>query len=219
SGRPSYAERALPRCRGPHMEESASEAPAKSATHVFVSYARADEKQAKAIIACIEQAGLEVWWDGLIPGGERFSAKIAEALEGADAIVVLWSRHSVASNWVQDEASWGRDHNRLIPISLDGTAPPLGFRQLQCVDLSKGVRPSNPELQRALRAIVEIVGRPPVPSSAAGRAPLRIDRRTMVAGGAAVAVAVAGFGAWRWGGSAGASHNSIAVLPFDNVGG
>jgi len=30
-----------------------------------------------------------------------------------------------------DEASVGRDEQRLVPISIDGSEPPLGFRQFQ----------------------------------------------------------------------------------------
>src|SRR5205085_12198400 len=114
------------------------EGPPQSEDYVFLSYARADAKAARAIIKLIERAGFRVWWDGLIPSGERFSAKISEALEGASAVVVLWSESSGKSNWVQDEASFARDHQRLVPILIDRTAPPLGFRQLQCVDVSKG---------------------------------------------------------------------------------
>ena len=75
------------------MDQSSGrdEAPPASEGYVFLSYARADEKSARAIIKLIERTGFRVWWDGLIPSGERFSAKISEALEGAGAVVVLWS--------------------------------------------------------------------------------------------------------------------------------
>lgn len=185
--------------------------------NVFVSYARADEKQAKAIIKCIEQAGFAVWWDGLIPAGERFSAQIGEALERSSAVVVLWSAHSLQSNWVQDEAAWGRDHQRLVPVSIDGSAPPLGFRQLQCMDLSKGTRASDPEMQRILRALSALsdhgLGEAPVPTGAS------FDRRTAIIGGAAAAVAVAGLGSWRFLGTRPAGSNTVAVLPFENLSG
>ena len=105
------------------------EAPPPSEPYVFVSYARADEKRAKAVIrTTIARAGFKVWWDGLIPSGDKFSARISEALEGAAAIVVLWSSHSVDSVWVQDEAGFGTTHHRLVPILIDAAAPPLGFR-------------------------------------------------------------------------------------------
>lgn len=193
----------------------ATEAPLASEPYVFVSYARADEKRAKAIIKTISRAGFKVWWDALIPSGDRFSARIGEALEGARAIVVLWSVHSIDSVWVQDEAGFGRDHHRLIPISIDGGEPPLGFRQLQCVNLAKGgAKKNNPEMQRALRAIAEMLDHPPLEFPAA---PL-FDRRAAIIGGSALAAGAIAFGAWRYS-SPGSAANSIAVLPFQNLSG
>ena len=106
--------------------------------HIFVSYARPDEKAARAVIKLLEDAGFKVWWDGLIPGGERFGSRINEALEAAKAVLVLWSKSATESHWVQDEASLGRDRHCLVPLSLDGTQPPLGFRQFQWIDISRG---------------------------------------------------------------------------------
>ena len=188
--------------------------------YVFVSYARADEKSAKAVIDLLDRAGFRVWWDGLIPGGERFGTLISKALEGARAVVVLWSRHAIDSAWVQDEASWARDRHRLVPLSLDGSEPPLGFRQFQCIDISKGgAKAGNPAMRRALAAVAEVMGRAPADVPPA-RSWLRLDRRAALAAGAAAAVAGGGFVAWRWLLSpSAASANSIAVLPFENLSG
>src|SRR5215213_11208723 len=87
--------------------------------YVFVSYARADEKAARAIIRILDDAGFKVWWDDLIAGGERFGSQINDALEGAKAVVVLWSTSATASDWVRDEASLGRDRQCLVPLSID----------------------------------------------------------------------------------------------------
>ncbi|MFM7625154.1 MAG: ATP-binding protein, partial [Gammaproteobacteria bacterium] len=38
--------------------------------------------------------------------------------------------------WVADEATVGRDEGRLVALSIDGAAPPLGFRQFQAADFS-----------------------------------------------------------------------------------
>jgi TolB-like protein len=204
------------------MDPSASQGgqQADGEDYVFVSYARADEKLAKAVIDLLDRADFRVWWDGLIPGGERFGTLISKALEGARAVVVLWSRHAVDSAWVQDEAAWARDRHRLVPLSLDGSEPPLGFRQFQCIDISKGgARAGNPAMQRALDAVAEVMGRAPVEAPPIRSWP-RLDRRSTMAAGAAVAVAGGGFAAWRWLLSPGAaSANSIAVLPFQNLSG
>ena len=103
---------------------------------IFLSYAHGDHAQAQRLAAALQRGGYTVWWDALIEGGTRYAASIDEALETADAVVVLWSRNSVNSDWVRDEAAQGRERHRLVPLSLDGTHPPLGFRQIQMIDIS-----------------------------------------------------------------------------------
>jgi TolB-like protein/tetratricopeptide (TPR) repeat protein len=191
----------------------------RSEDYVFLSYARADSKAARTIIKLIERAGFRVWWDGLIPSGEGFSVKISEALEGASAVVVLWSASACKSNWVQDEASFARDRQRLIPVLLDVTAPPLGFRQLQCVDLSKGgLRTGNPAVFKALQTIADMMDRPLSPAIVQAQGG-GLARRTLIAAGAAAGVGAAGFGGWQLLRNGPAGANTIAVLPFDNLSG
>ncbi|HEY7740137.1 MAG TPA: toll/interleukin-1 receptor domain-containing protein, partial [Steroidobacteraceae bacterium] len=100
---------------------------------VFLSYARADQDRAARLAAALEAGGFDVWWDALIEGGAAFAKSIEAALEKCDAVIVVWSRASVASDWVLDEAARGRDLRKLVPVSIDGTEPPLGFRQYQSV--------------------------------------------------------------------------------------
>jgi adenylate cyclase len=123
---------------------------------VFLSYAREDLKRAKGVAAALEKAGHSVWWDRHLVGGREYSAEIDAALAAADAIVVLWSKESVGSQWVRDEAAEGRDSGRLVPVLIDSTRPPIGFRQLQATDLSawSGRGRSKPvrELIEAVRA-------------------------------------------------------------------
>jgi adenylate cyclase len=103
---------------------------------VFLSYAREDEPAAKQLAEGIGRAGHEVWWDRHIQGGSRFSSEIDRELKSAEAVVVLWSEASVESAWVQDEAAEGRDSGRLVPVSIGGSRPPLGFRQFHTVELA-----------------------------------------------------------------------------------
>ncbi|HVR92173.1 MAG TPA: TIR domain-containing protein [Novosphingobium sp.] len=187
-------------------------------TSVFFSYARADQKKAMPIIAALEQSGLRVWWDGLLEGGDSFLPTTEAALESATAVVVLWSRTSVESHWVRDEATRGRDRGCLVPLSLDGTHPPLGFRQFQVINLSKWRgRRDAPEFERVVRAIVALDGASPAPFAAPPRQGPQLSRRVLIGGGLALGAA-GGLGAWQLGlfGRRGVSANSIAVLPFDN---
>ncbi len=123
---------------------------------VFLSYAREDEGAAKQLADCIGQAGHKVWWDRHIQGGSRFSAVIDRELKSAEAVVVLWSPTSVESAWVQDEAAEGRDTGRLVPVSLNGSRPPLGFRQFHTVELAKWNGDGEPDkLGELLEAIAK----------------------------------------------------------------
>src|SRR3569623_1339913 len=119
---------------------------------VFLSYDREDADKARPLATALEKAGHEVWWDLHVRGGAQFSKVMEEALRAADAVVVLWSKHSVESPWVRDEAAAGRDSGRLIPVSLDQTEPPLGFRQFQTLDLSNWRGRANSAQLRTLLA-------------------------------------------------------------------
>ena len=187
---------------------------------LFLSYAHADQPRAQKLAAALEQSGFTVWWDELIEGGTRYARSIDQALESADAVVVLWSKHSIESDWVRDEASHGRDRQRLVPLSLDGSAPPLGFRQYQMIDLSgwRG-RADAPQMEAIRRAVAAAIGQQPIERRPSARA---VTRRRVIAGGAgAAAIAVGGAAAWQAGlfGSQPVDARSIAVLPFKNLGG
>lgn len=193
------------------------------ATTVFVSYARDDRKRVLPVIRLLEAAGFAVWWDGKLEGGERFANTTAHALETARAVVVLWSRTSIASHWVHDEATSGRDRRCLVPLSLDGSEAPLGFRQFQVIDISRArIRRGDEACEAMLRAVAALhEGEVPQRAVPAGKpAAPSVDRRLLLMGGAAVVVA--GGGAWWWrqqseAAAPAAAAASVAVLPFTNL--
>jgi TolB-like protein/tetratricopeptide (TPR) repeat protein len=187
---------------------------------LFLSYAHADQAKAQRLARALEKAGHIVWWDALIEGGSRFAQSIDQALETADAVLVLWSKQSGESDWVRDEAAQGRDRRRLVPLSLDGTLPPLGFRQIQMIDLSHWHgRADAPQIKAIERAIAAALGGTPAAVPAQSSGP-RLTRRQALAGGGAVVVAGGALAAWKLDvfGS-GAAARSIAVLPFENLSG
>lgn len=186
---------------------------------VFFSYSRMDQKRALPIIRALEAAGIRVWWDGLLEGGDTFLPTTEAALESATAVIVLWSTNSVSSHWVRDEATRGRDRRCLVPLSLDDTQPPLGFRQFQVIDVSKWRgKPDTPEMDRILRAVQAGVGSGPAAPPRSSPPP-RVSRRMVVGGGLAVGSAAVAAIAYRSGllDFAKGGENSIAVLPFKNL--
>jgi TolB-like protein/Flp pilus assembly protein TadD len=192
-------------------------------TTIFISYSREDQARILPIIKLIEQAGFAVWWDGLLEGGERFSQATQAALDRAQAVVVLWSKTSIQSHWVQDEATRGRDRRILVPLSLDGSLPPLGFGQFQAIDLSHAkMTTKDNAIQRMLRAIETLQGgQAPAIDRNLVLAQSSTSRRTVIIGGAAALVLGGGAVAWWSGllGVGGNASNRVAILPFNNIGG
>ena len=121
---------------------------------LFLSYSRDDVRRIRPLASALEGDGHTVWWDSYIAGGQRFADAIEEALESADAVVVCWTKNSVHSEWVRDEAGAGRDKGCLVPITLDGCPPPLGFRQYQTIDLSGWNGRSNSHALDPLKSAV-----------------------------------------------------------------
>ena len=121
---------------------------------IFLSYDHDDAAIAKPIAAALGRAGHIVWWDRHIHGGAQYSNKIEQALDAADAVVVIWSPRALESAWVRDEAAEGRDRGKLVPLSVGGVSPPMGFRQFQTIALGdwKG-RGKVPKLDMLLEAV------------------------------------------------------------------
>lgn len=170
---------------------------------VFLSYDREDAGRARTIAAALEKAGHSVWWDLHVRGGAQFSKVIEEALKAADAVVVLWSERSVESAWVRDEAAAGRDSGRLVPVSLDVTEPPLGFRQFQTIDLTRWRgRGRIPGLQELLLAVDQVAGSaaekaPAAPPAVAATRGGKLRVPLVLGGVALLFVAVAGLWLWK----------------------
>lgn len=123
---------------------------------LFLSYSRTDAARVEEIASALQSAGHDLWWDRKIAGGSEYSGEIEAALGRAEAVIVAWSGSSVRSAWVRDEAAFARDRGRLLPILLDDSGPPLGFRQIHAVDMrawdGSAHAPEMVELEAAIAA-------------------------------------------------------------------
>jgi tetratricopeptide (TPR) repeat protein len=186
---------------------------------LFLSYSRKDEAKARRFTEWLEREGHDVWRDNEdIGGGASFSLEIERALKGSGAVLVLWSVESVQSAWVRDEAGYGRDAGKLIPFSLDGTEPPLGFRQFQSIGLSRWKRHREPQdAERIRQAIARVTdaqeaepaSRPP----ASRHPPKKRFSRLLLAGAAIALLAAAASAPFLWQHWSNDQQITIAVLP------
>ncbi|MBA2689612.1 MAG: TIR domain-containing protein [Burkholderiales bacterium] len=103
---------------------------------IFLSYAEEDREIAGAVARLLESGGWSVWWDRKIPAGRSWRGVIESALREMRCMVVLWSKNSIASNWVNEEAEEARGLDKLLPVLIENVNPPIGFRLIQAIDMS-----------------------------------------------------------------------------------
>src|SRR4029434_3394550 len=102
---------------------------------VFLSYAAEDRPRIEPLAKALEAAGLTVWWDRHIGTGSSFDVVIERELDAAGSVVVVWSTHSIGSEWVRNEAAEGAERGVLVPVQIDEARPPLAFRRRQTAQL------------------------------------------------------------------------------------
>ena len=128
---------------------------------IFLSYAKEDRDIARKIATLLGDAGWVVWWDRRIPAGRTWRSVLEEALRDMRCMVVLWSSHSVESDWVRDEADEARTRKKLVPVLIEAVNPPVGFRNIQAADLSEWDGSTNaPGVQQLLADLESLVGKP-----------------------------------------------------------
>ncbi|HMS85193.1 MAG TPA: toll/interleukin-1 receptor domain-containing protein [Nitrospira sp.] len=138
---------------------------------VFVSYKREDEVRVGRLVQALTETGLSVWWDRGLPGGESWRQQIQTALDAAKCVIVVWTHDSVgpAGDFVRDEADQAKRRGVLVPVLFDKISPPLGFGEIQAIDLThwKG-NSRDPFFQDLIAAVTaKLEGRPVPPATAA----------------------------------------------------
>jgi hypothetical protein len=121
------------------MQESAVEH-----EDVFVSYAREDAAVAAKLANYLKTIGISVFWDADIRNGEDFHAKLDTKLGGVRCVLVLWSQNSINSDWVLNEADFGKSRQVLVAARLDDCQLPVGFRRLNADDLTNWLGDTPP---------------------------------------------------------------------------
>ncbi len=103
---------------------------------IFISYASEDRDRVQSLARALERKGWSVWWDRRIPIGRSFDEVIQEALDASKTVVVVWTKTSVKSSWVRNEARKGLRRRVLFPVMLlEEVEPPLEFEHVQAAQL------------------------------------------------------------------------------------
>src|SRR5262249_28959 len=132
---------------------------------VFISYAREDQVPAQMVAEALEREGWSIFWDRTIPIGKTWRQTIGQELDDARCVIVLWSKISIESAWVQDEADEAKQRGVLVPILIENVQPPMGFRGVQAAHLENwdGTEPTQP-FRRLIADIAPLIQLPATPN-------------------------------------------------------
>lgn len=129
---------------------------------VFLSYKSERRRAVEHVAGILRAYGYSVWYDAGLNTGQDFSAQIERELRDAKAVVTLWCKLSVNSEWVKEEAHLAKQLGTAIPVLMEPVSIPFGFGLSDTVDLGKWDGSPRAEiLTRLLLQIGAKVGRPP----------------------------------------------------------
>ena len=61
---------------------------------VFVSYKAEDRQRVRPLVEALQADGLSVWWDANIGAGDEWRESIANNLDQARCVIVVWTKRS-----------------------------------------------------------------------------------------------------------------------------
>lgn len=103
---------------------------------IFLSYSREDRSTARRFAEAFAAEGFSVWWDVTLRSGDDYDEVTEKALREAKAVIVLWSKQSVASRWVRSEATIAQQNRTLMPVMIEACQRPIMFELTHTTDLS-----------------------------------------------------------------------------------
>ncbi|MEO6394359.1 MAG: toll/interleukin-1 receptor domain-containing protein [Devosia sp.] len=129
---------------------------------IFISYKKEERQIAADLAARLTGSGYDVWWDAALLAGDRFEDEIASVLRTSRAVIVLWSKRAVASDWVKAEAESARGQKKALPAIIDDLPMdelPLLFRGIHIVRLTGWAgEPDHPGYAELMAAVNERLG-------------------------------------------------------------
>ena len=105
---------------------------------IFVSYDYQDRSRAAPLVRALKREGWSIFWDR---GDSEYMSEsaidpfIAQELDAAKCIIVLWSEAAMTSEAVKAESQHGMLRNNLISVLIDETWLPFGVDRHGSIDL------------------------------------------------------------------------------------
>jgi formylglycine-generating enzyme required for sulfatase activity len=114
------------------------------------------------MVHALGKTGWNVFWDRTIPISKTWREVVGDEIESCRSMIVVWSKTSILSDWVLDEAEEGKKKRRLFPVLIDDVSQPYGFRSIQAANLVDWDGETDlPEYRRLITDLTTLLGEPP----------------------------------------------------------
>jgi hypothetical protein len=161
---------------------------------IYVSCSRLDHDRVKPIVDRLGSLGYSVWWDKPARAGEASINEIENQLDGAKAVLTVWSANALNSTLVYAESARALDAGKLAQARLDAIGAPAPFHATAIADLS-GARSEWGPLEDTLSRIVRDAAETCEPLAGAAPAPAVAGAPRLVTFATAAALAAYGVAA------------------------
>ena len=102
---------------------------------VFISYAHAERAFVDGLAADLRRNRTKVWLDERLQTADQWRGELAKAIANTDALVLVVSRQSLASEWVQWEVTEARTHHKpILPVLFEPCDLPAWLSSIQYAD-------------------------------------------------------------------------------------
>lgn len=117
-------------------------------SHIFISYSKKNKDYTDKLVAYLENAGFNVWYDGRIDYGTSWERVIFKAIDDCAVFLVVMSPESYDSDWVRKEYLYADKRKKpQFPILLDGEEFPF-YVDNQYTDVRGAILPPQSFLTR-----------------------------------------------------------------------
>jgi hypothetical protein len=157
---------------------------------LFISYARPDRTRAESLTLRLRQAGITVWLDSDLVGGQAWWDRILDQLRSCDAVVAAVSRASIKSQACRSEREYAAMLGKpILPLALEAMSSamlPPDIARIKTIDYSQPSEGAAFELIGAIMALPKtrelpdpLPETPPVPTSPFGTLVDRLAEPTL----------------------------------------
>ena len=126
-------------------------------TSVFISYNKTDKSIAHEIAMFLAVEGIDVWFDEWkIAAGDSITKKIINGLKHCTHFLILWSKNSSQSNWVNKELesilskAIQTGFPKIIPIVLNDTPLPELISDIKYIRFVDGTEEDRYNIIKAI---------------------------------------------------------------------